>query len=209
MRITLSALVLASLPAAACAQSPTPPQPPEPPQVSSVTEDCGEGCSRTTTTIQTAETGEDGHQVVSKNVEVIEIRSDGADDVRVHIDADSELDGDAIIRKKVKVITATDGEISPEMQAKIDAMVSELEAGDGVWHQSGDGIMVFDSDGDAKKTRVIIRSDSEDVLSADGDVDIDQVENADGSKTIRITPDDGGEVTVITIHKEKSSNSDN
>ena len=173
-----------------------------------MTENCGEGCTRTVTKIVTSDTGSDGSEIIRKDVEVIELRTGENEDVDIDVDVEQFSDGEGIVRKKVKVIAATDGEITPDMQAKIDSMISEFDE-DGVWHQKGDGVIVVDGSGQATKTRVIIREDGQEYVTGDTDVTVNQVENEDGSRTIRITPDEGGETTVITIKKENSSKSDN
>ena len=209
MKVSLSALTAAALANVACAQAPTPPATPEAPDVSTVTEDCGEGCSRTITKIMSSETGEDGSEVVSKHVEVIELHAGDHKDVDINVDVEELLDGQTTVRKKVKVVTAVDGEITPEMRAKIDAMISDLDGGENVWHQKGDGVMVFNTTGDNQKVRVVIREDGHEYVTGDSDVKVEQTENEDGSRTIRVIPEDGGETTVITIKTEKSSKSDN
>ena len=208
MKVYITALAASALSAAACAQSPTPPDTPNTPDVTTFTEDCGEGCSRTVTEILSSETGEDGTEIVSKHVEVIEINSGEHDSVDVDVDVEELVNGEGQVRKKIKVITATDGEMTPEMSAKIEKMIGELEGGESVWHQKGDGVMVFNSTGDHQKMRVIIREDGHEYVTGDTDVKVEQTDNEDGSRTIRVIPNDGGETTVITIAKEKSSKSD-
>lgn len=205
MKHFIAALAVIGLPAAACAQSPKPPQPPEVPDVSTVTEDCGENCTRTTTTIRTAESDENGNQTVSKSVKVIELR-DGGDEL-----ADIDIEDGIRSSTKVKVITSADGEITPEMRDKINALIADIDGGEGyAFKQSGDGLVVVSKETGVKKTKVIIRDDEQEIVSTSGDVKVDQIENADGSRTIRIAPKDGsGETTVITIEKENSSESDN
>ena len=205
MKHFIAALAVIGLPAAACAQSPEPPQPPETPDVSTVTEDCGENCTRTTTIIRTADADDNGIETVSKSVKVIELR-DGGSEL-----ADIDIEEGAHSRTKVKVITAADGEITPEMRDKINALIADIDGGEGyAFKQSGDGLVVVSKDAGMQKTKVIIRGDQQEILSASGDVKVDQTENADGSRTIRIAPEDGsGETTVITIKKENSSKSDN
>ena len=204
MKQIVAALAALALPAAACAQTP---EPPETPDVSTITEDCGEDCTRTTTTIRTADVDEDGNEVISKKVEVIELRA--GDEALADIDIDVESGTD--VRKRVKIITATDGEITPEMREKIDALIADAGKGEGyAFKHSGDGLIVMSANSDSEKTRVIIRDGDQEIVDSMGNVMVDQVENEDGSRTIRIVPEDGsGETTVITIQKEKSSNSDN
>ena len=110
----------------------------------------------------------------------------------------------------MKVITSSDGEMTPEMQAKIDALIAEAERGDGhVIKDSGDGVVVFSNQESASKVKVIVRDGEQEILSSSDNVTVDQVENEDGSRTIRITPNDGEETTIVTISKEKSSKIDN
>ena len=207
MKQIVAAIAALALPAAACAQTPDAPEAPDTPNVSTVTEDCGENCTRTTTTIRSAEVDEDGNEIISKKVEVIELMA--GDETLADIDIDVEADTD--VRKRVKIITATDGEITPEMRAKIDALIADADKGEGyAFKQDGDGLIVMSSNSDIQKTRVIIRDGDQEIVGTSGNVKIDQVENDDGSRTIRIVPEDGsGETTVITIQKENSSNSDN
>ena len=207
MKQIVAALAALTLPAAACAQTPEPPQPPETPDVSTITEDCGDNCTRTTTTIRTADVDEDGNGVISKKVEIIELVT--GDEALADIDIDVETDTD--VRKRVKIVTATDGEITPEMREKIDALIADVDKGEGyAFKQDGDGLIVMSSNSDIMKTRVIVRDGDQEILDSSGNVTIDQVENEDGSRTIRIVPEDGsGETTVITIQKESSSKSDN
>jgi len=210
MKYVVSALAVLAFPHAACAQAPTPPPAPDAPTVTSVTEDCGENCTRTKTVIRTAKADEDGNAVVTKNVEVIELRTGEEALEDIDIDIDSEGENGAIVRKKVKVITSTDGEMTPEMQAKIDALIADADSGDGyAFKESGDGLYVFSNKDDVKKVKVIVRDGEEQILSSSDNVTVDQVENEDGSRTIRITPNNGEETTIVTIAKEKSSKIDN
>lgn len=209
MKLQTTAIAAIAFSSVACAQSPTPPETPDTPNVTTVTEDCGEGCSRTITKIVSSAAGEDGSEIYKKDIEVIELVTGDQEDVSVDVDVEEHSDGEGIVRKKVKVIAATDGEITPEMRAKIDEMISNIEGEEGQWHQKGDGVMVFNSTEDSQKVRVILREDGQEFVTGDPSVDVEQIENADGSRTIRVTPEDGGETTVITIKKEKSSKSDN
>jgi len=205
---TVSAVALAT---AACAQAPlTPdtPDAPDTPEISTVTEDCGENCTRTVTKIIKKEAGEDGTEFVSKNVEVIELHAGDHEDVDINVDVEELVKGEGKVKKKVKIVTAGDGEITPEMRAKIDAMISEFDDGDAVWHQKGEGVMVFNSSDEHQKVRIMVREDGHEYVTGDSDVKVEQTENADGSRTIRVIPENGGETTVITIQKEKASKND-
>ena len=210
MKYVAAALTVLALPTAACAQTPEPPATadiPATPEITTNTEACGENCTRTTTVIRTSELDEDGNEIISKNVKVIELTAGGEE----LADIDVDIEGDASVRKEVKIIAATDGELTPEMQAKIDALVADIDGGEGyAFKHSGDGLVVLSSDSDVKKMKVIIRDGDEEIIGDSGNVTIDQSENADGSRTIRISPQDGSDETmVITIQKEKSSKSDN
>ena len=162
MKYALSALALLAFPHAACAQAPTPPPAPDAPNITSITEDCGENCTRTKTVIQTANADEDGNAIVTKNVEVIELRS--GDEALEDIDIDNEGENGAIVRKKVKVIMSSDGEITPEMQAKIDALIADAESDGHVIQDSGDGLYVFSSNENVKEVKVIVRDGEEKIL---------------------------------------------
>ena len=203
MKSSIAAFASLILPFAACAQSPDVLEQQETPDVSTITEDCGEGCTRTITTITAEETDEEGVQTISKNVEVIELSSDESENVNVDINVDTISDGDTVIRKQVKVISSAGGEVSPEMQAEIDAMIADAEAEGYAYSQTGNNLVVLRSDEGDKKMRVIIRDGDSEIDSLDGEVEINKLENDDGSKTIRITPEDGSETTVITIQTEK------
>ncbi len=207
MKRVLASLAVLGLPAVACAQSPDVPQPPETPDVSTITEDCGENCTRTTTTIRSAELDEDGYQTISKSVQVIELRPDADGTADINID----IENNGVARKQMKIIAATDGEIPAEIRDKINALIADADNGEGyAFAQSGDGLVVMSADSDTKTTRVIIRDGEQEILNSSGDVTVNQFENEDGSRTIRIVPEDGsGETTIITIQTENSSNSDN
>ena len=209
MKFAYALISAAMLPAAACAQTPDTPPAPETPDVTTVTEDCGEGCSRTVTTFISADTDEDGAQTISKKVEVIEFASGDGEDVNVEIDVDTVSDGQVFVEKKVKVFTTAEGEITPEMQAKIDAMIAEAGEHGYVHGDEGDNLVVLHSAEGEKQMRVIVRQGDGELDGIDGDVEVEKTVNEDGSKTIRITPEGSEETTVITIVKEKSSNSDN
>lgn len=209
MKHALAILAVAAIPTTACAQTPDVPEPPATPEVATVTEDCGDSCQRTVTTIKTSETGDDGTEIITKKVKVIELKSGSEDLVDLDVDVETDVDGE-VVHKRVKVIKTTDGEITPEMQAKIDTLIADAESGEGyVFKEKGDGLVVMNMSDSAKKTRVIIRDGDEEILNSSSDVSVDQVENEDGSRTIRITPDDGSETTVITIQKEKLPKNDN
>lgn len=208
MKVTIAACAAAVLASSACAQSPTPPATPDTPNVTTIQEDCGEGCSRTITKIKSSKTGKSGADILRKDVEIIELRTGETEDVSVDVDVETIGDGENIVRKKVKVISASGGEITPEMRAKIDGIIREYAGDEGSSHQEGDGLMVFNSSDDAETVQVFIRKDGEDFTSS-SDVNVEQTENEDGSRTIRVTPDNGGDTTVITISTENSSKSDN
>lgn len=190
---------------AAFAQSPDVPPVPVVPDVATITENCGEGCTRTTTTVRTTETTADGTEVQKKDVEVIEINTSASDQVDVDVDVEKVAENGKVVRKQVRVVKSLDGEISPEMQAEIDAMLAELETGADVSTLSGDGVVVLNKEDGEKKMHIVVRQAGEEAQSNNPAVDIDQIDNPDGSQTIRITPKDGGDTTVITIDKETAA----
>jgi len=214
----------------------TPPTPPVPP-VPDVVETCGEGCTRTIKKTRTVETGDAGEEIIREEVEVMELRDRGAAEIDVQVETDTaEATGEAgepKIRKRVRVVTAGDGELTDEMRAEIDELIagleSEDETGEKIWHQKGDGVVIIKrahsegSEDGTEDARIILRSETTDemrvrilssedgisVLKGGSSTEVEDTVGADGTRTIRVTPETGGETTVITIKTEKSSKNDN
>lgn len=183
----------------------TPPETPVPP-APEIVEDCGEGCTKTVRKTRTVEIGDAGEEIIREEVEVIELRESGAVEIEVDVESETnEADGTPQVRKKVRIVQVGEGEMTDEMRAEIDEMIAGIETED--YMASGDGVLIAGADG-KEATRIIIRQKNGEVTT-DGSGEIEESVSEDGVRTFRITPETGGETTVITIRKEKSSKNDN
>jgi len=181
------------------------PEPPAPPAPVSV-EACGEGCTKTVRKTRTVELGPAGEEVIREEVEVIELREGGETEVEVEVEEDvTAADGTPAVRKKVRILRMDDGQLTGEMRAEIDEMIAGIDTED--FMASGDGVFISGADGTGPARIILRHKDSEVISGASGN--IEQTVGEDGARTIRITPEEGGETTIITIKTEKSSKNDN
>ena len=222
MKTLTASLAGLLLPMVACAQAPVPPAAPASPAVSATLEapkapsttvdvkDCGDGCTRTITKTYSTETSEDGYPIVRRDIEVIELR-EGGDDVDVDVDVEAMGDDGVVVHKKVHVVTKGGGELTDEQRPKIEAMIGELKGGAHSlhhFHEKGDGVVIMKSvNGTDVETEVILSSEHGDVTTFGRNVEVTKDVAPDGTRTIRIEPEDG-ETMIITIQKEKSSKND-
>lgn len=216
------------VPIAACAD--TPPVPPTPPvalEAEVLGESCGEDCTKHVVRTVTVEIDDDGNETHSQNVRVIRHNGAMTEEQKAELEAmiAEGSSGELTEEQQAKLETllgeggsgtrhvwVMNGEEGSHEGHRMHFMHNGEAAGE---HGQGRRhVMMFKSDGihemGSGDGHVVIMmktigDDGENVsVNSLGDTSVENSVGDDGTRTIRITPSDGSDVTVITITKESS-----
>ena len=213
------------LPIVACAD--TPPTPPAALEAETSTEACGEDCTKHVVRTVTVQLDDDGNETHSQNVRVIRHSGEMTEELKAELETMMAEDGSMEMTEELRErLEAMSGESG---SGEHNVWIMKGEEGSHEGHgmrfmhngealgEHGQGrrhVMMFKGDGEHEMMsddgHVVIMmktigEDGEDVsVNSLGDTNIENTVAEDGTRTIRITPSAGGEVTVITITKESS-----